>query len=380
MENETEIIANELGVKLDSKLLVKDLSVAEQQIVEIVKIFSQKPQFVILDEPTSSLSDNEIKQLFNIINRMKEKGVTFVYISHRMEEIQEIGDDGSVLRDGKFITNIPSVKESKIDEIISYVVGRPLEQVFPHRTSKIYEEIALEVKNLNAAKNVKNICFSVKKGEVLGFSGLVGAGRTETAKTIFGEMKKTSGKVIKNGVELKINCPRDAINAGIGFLTENRKEEGLFLSKSVGWNIVSASLNKIKLKGFLNSGKETNIVNKFVDILKIKTKNIDNPVKFLSGGNQQKVVFAKWLCAGSDVYIFDEPTRGIDIGAKSEIYKLINSLVDEGNSVIIISSELPEVIGVSDRIAVFREGEIVKMLNKEDATQEKIMYYAMGGK
>jgi len=378
MENETIRLGKELGIELDPKRLVKTLSVAEQQIVEIVKVFSQNPKFVVLDEPTSSLSDNEIRNLFNIITLMKKKGVTFIYISHRMEEIQEIGDDASVLRDGKYITYIEDVKHTSMDTIISYVVGRPLIQIFPERNAEI-GEVTFEVKNLSDKNHVKDVSFFVRKGEVLGFSGLVGSGRTETAKAIFGFTKKTSGQIFKEGKELKINSPVDAIASGIGLLTENRKEEGLFLQKSVAWNTVSASVDKIKVHRLLNKKKEFSLVNKYVDMLKIKLPSIERAVKYLSGGNQQKVVFAKWLSAGCNVYIFDEPTRGIDIGAKTEVYKLINNLAEEGNAIIVISSELPEILGVSNRIAIFREGHLVKTLEAKDATQEKIMLYAMGG-
>lgn len=379
METETVRLGKELGIDLDPKVLVKHMSVAEQQVVEIVKMFSQNPQFVILDEPTSSLSGNEIDNLFNIIRTMQKKGVTFIYISHRMEEIKQIGNSGTILRDGKFVAHIDDVKNADINEIIAYVVGRPLRQIYPTRNVKV-GEVFLDVKGLSVPNLVYDVDLFVRRGEVLGFSGLVGSRRTETAKAIFGELKKSSGKIILGGEEVAINSPCDAIKAGIGLLTENRKEEGLFLSKSVCWNVVSASIEKVKKNGFLSRKTETEIVNDYVDRLKIKLPSIDRAVKYLSGGNQQKVVFAKWLCAESKLYIFDEPTRGIDVGAKVEVYKLINSLVEEGNAVIVISSELPEVLGVCDRIAVFHEGKIVTTLPKEEATQEKIMYYAMGGK
>ena len=378
MEAETVRRGKELGIDLDPKALVKHLSVAEQQIVEIVKMFSQNPKFVILDEPTSSLSGNEIKKLFTIIKTMQKKGVTFIYISHRMEEIKEIGNGGSVLRDGKFITNIEDVKQVDINDIISYVVGRPLLQIFPERKAEI-GEVLLEAVGISVPNLVHDINLFVHRGEVLGFSGLVGSGRTETAKAIFGELRRSSGKIYKDGKEIVIRNPNDAIKAGIGLLTENRKEEGLFLSKAVSWNVVSASIEKLKKHGFLNKKIETDLVNEYVTKLRIKLPGIHRAVKYLSGGNQQKVVFAKWLCAGSDVYIFDEPTRGIDVGAKTEVYKLINTLAEQGNAIIVISSELPEVLGVCDRIAVFHEGTIAVTLNREEATQEKIMYYAMGG-
>ena len=378
MYNETVRWSQELGVELDPQRKVKTLSVAEQQIVEIVKMFSQSPKIVILDEPTSSLSDNEIEKLFQIVRLMQKKGVTFIYISHRMEEIREIGNGGSVLRDGKFISAIEDVRTTSLDQIISCIVGRPLDQVYPERHAKI-GGTALEVRNLSVPGTLYDISFSVRKGEVLGFSGLVGAGRTETAKAIFGALKKSSGQIFLNGREVNIRNPHDAIRHGIGLLTENRKEEGLFLQKSVAWNATSASLEKIRVRGLLNFRREEALVRQNVETLNIKLASIDRQVRYLSGGNQQKVVFAKWLNAESTVYIFDEPTRGIDIGAKSEIYGIINRMAEEGHAVIVISSELPEILGVCDRIAVFHEGRLVRELDRGDATQEKIMYYAIGG-
>ena len=378
MNEETVRWGRELGVELNPQITVKHLSVAEQQIVEIVKMFSQNPRIVILDEPTSSLSDHEIENLFQIVKRMKDKGVTFIYISHRMEEIKEIGDGGSVLRDGRFITAIEDVKDMPLDRIISFIVGRSLDQVYPKRDARI-GEVVFEVQNLSVPNTIHDVYFTVRAGEVLGFSGLVGSGRTETAKAIFGALKKSSGKILIHGAEVSIQNPHDAIRQGIGLLTENRKEEGLFLNKSVSWNAVSASLDKIKKHGFLNFRMERKIVTDYVEALKIKLASVDREVKYLSGGNQQKVVFAKWLNARSSIYIFDEPTRGIDVGAKSEIYGIINQLAESGNAVIVISSELPEILGVSDRIAVFHEGHLVKILPGEGTTQEEIMYYAIGG-
>lgn len=378
MNEETVKWGRELGLELDPQRKVLELSVAQQQIVEIVKVFSQSPQIVVLDEPTSSLSDNEIHNLFQIVNRMKEKGVTFIYISHRMEEIQTIGNGGSVLRDGKFITAIEDVKKISMDEIISYIVGRPLDQVYPERKVKV-GDVCFEVKNLSVPNKIYDISFTVRKGEVLGFSGLVGAGRTETAKAIFGALRKSEGEIYINGNKVEIHNCSDAIHHGIGLLTENRKEEGLFLTKSVAWNTVSASLKKIKKHGILNFKKEQSLVYEYIGALNIKVPSVEREVKYLSGGNQQKVVFAKWLSAESQVYIFDEPTRGIDVGAKSEIYGIINDLAEKGNAVIVISSELPEVLGVCDKVAIFHEGHLVKVMDCKEATQEKIMLYAIGG-
>ena len=265
-----------------------------------------------------------------------------------------------------------------MSEIIRHIVGRELTQQYPSRKTKI-GEVVLNVEHLSVRNVLHDISFQVHAGEVFGFSGLVGAGRTETVKAIFGEYKKSDGQITLHGKELNIKSPHDAIRAGIGLLPENRKEEGLFLTKPISWNISFASLEKIKNGRFLSFAKERQIVRQYVDELRVKASSLNRAVKYLSGGNQQKVVFAKWLSAGSDVYIFDEPTRGIDVGAKREIYEIINKLSEEGHAVIVISSELPEILGICDNIAVFHEGHLVKTIPGKEATQEIIMYYAMGG-
>lgn len=379
MRSETIRWGQELGVELDPDIRVKKLTVAGQQLVEIVKVFSQNPQIVILDEPTSSLSDKEIDNLFSIIRRMQKKGVTFIYISHRMEEIKQIGNSGTVLRDGKFVVRIEDVCAMEIENIISYIVGRPLDEQFPKRKAVI-GDVLLEAKNITVPGLVQDVSFQVKRGEVLGFSGLVGAGRSETAKAVFGSLRRTGGQILIDGRQVNIRSPHEAIKAGIGLLPENRKEEGLVLNKSIAWNIVFSSLGSMKGKFLLSGKREGEAVDHYTDQLHIKTTSSDKQVKFLSGGNQQKVVFAKWLCAKSSIYIFDEPTRGIDVGAKSEIYGIINDLVSGGNAVIVISSELPEILGICDRIAVFHEGSIKKIIDRKEATQENIMYYALGGR
>lgn len=368
----------ELGVELDPHMQVKKLSVAQQQIVEIVKMFSQNPQIVILDEPTSSLSDNEIDNLFQIILRMQKKGITFIYISHRMEEIKRIGNSGTVLRDGKYIATIEDVKQMDMDQIIKLIVGRDLEEQYPARQSEI-GDVLLDVQGLTVKGLIENVSFQVHRGEVLGFSGLVGAGRTTTAKAVFGALKKTAGKITVDGKEVHIRNPQDAIRCGISLLPENRKEEGLVLTKSIAWNMVFASLHKYKRGPFLDEKKQYADVAAYRDMLSIKAPSLDRQIKYLSGGNQQKVVFAKWLCAESKIYFFDEPTRGIDVGAKSEMYKIINMLVGQGHAVIVISSELPEILGICDRVAVFHEGRLTGTLDRKDATQEAIMHYALGG-
>lgn len=368
----------ELGVDhIDPHTQVRKLSVADQQIVEIVKVLSQDPSIIILDEPTSSLSDNEIENLFRIIRILKKKGVTFIYVSHRMEEIQQIGDRATVFRDGTLTGIIEDCKNADMDEIINMIVGRTLDEKFPAREKHI-GEVVMEVKNLEVPGTIYDINFRLHKGEVLGFSGLVGAGRTSTAKAIIGAIPKSKGEIYINGMLTAIRSPSEAIQNGIGYLPEDRKYEGLILNKSVKDNITLASLTRKFMRGLIiQHKKEASVAEEYREKLRIKTPNISRQVKFLSGGNQQKVVFAKWLCSEVNIYIFDEPTRGIDVGAKSEIYQIINNLVSQGAAVIVISSELPEILGVCDRVIVMRDGRVTTELDRDEATQEKIMNYAI---
>ena len=375
---ECEKQIRELGIELNVYEKVRRLSIAEQQIVEIVKILSQNPQLIVLDEPTSSLSDNEIENLFRIIRDLQKKGITFIYISHRMEEIQEIGDTASVLRDGEYIGYIPDLRHINMDEIIKMIVGRTLDAKFPYNNAK-KGDVYFEVKNLSVPRTIYDISFQVRTGEVVGLAGLVGAGRTETAKAIFGVMPGTTGQVFVDGREVHIRSPQDAIRAGISYLPEDRKNEGLVLTKTVRENITMAALRHYIRHGIIQNRMERESAQEYSERLRVKTPDIERQVRFLSGGNQQKVVFAKWLCAQSRIYLFDEPTRGIDVGSKREIYQIINSLAEQGAAVVVISSELPEIIGVCDRIIVLHEGHQMATLTHEEATQERIMYYAIGG-
>lgn len=369
----------EMGIPINPRARVRDLSVAEQQIVEIVKILSQEPSIIILDEPTSALSDHEIENLFSIVNKLKkEKGITFIYISHRMEEIKHIGDRASVLRDGRYIGLLPDLSAVRLDDIINMIVGRTLDEKFPRRNVSI-GDVCFEVKDISVIKTIYDVSFTVRAGEVLGLAGLVGSGRTSTAKAIIGMLPKKSGRILLDGKQANISTPNDAIKMGIGYLPEDRKREGLLLSKPVRENITLAALNKFKRMGVLSRQMEGKAALEYKDLLAIKTPGIERLTKFLSGGNQQKVVFAKWLCAKTRVYIFDEPTRGIDVGSKSEIYKIINNLAAQGAAIIVISSELPEILGVCDRIVVMCEGRITGEVSRSEATQEKIMKYAIGG-
>lgn len=378
MYSECDRWIRELGVNhINPRTQVRRLSVADQQIVEIVKVFSQNPSIVILDEPTSSLSENEIQNLFHIITTLKEKGVTFIYVSHRMEEIKQIGDRATIFRDGSLTGEIDDCKTADMDEVINMIVGRTLDEKFPRRESHI-GKVALEVRGIQVPNTIYDISFQVHKGEVLGLSGLVGSGRTSTAKAIVGAIPRTAGDILIDGEPVKIHAPSDAIAHGIGYLPEDRKFEGLLLTKSVKENITLPSLKRKFRKGCILDGrKERAAAEEFRKKLRIKTPNINRLSKFLSGGNQQKVVFAKWLCSEASIYIFDEPTRGIDIGAKSEIYQIINDLVAQGAAVIVISSELPEILGICDRILVMRDGRITANIARCDATQEKIMSYSI---
>jgi ABC-type sugar transport system ATPase subunit len=370
---------SEMGIDIDSRARVRNLSVAEQQIVEIVKILSQEPSIIILDEPTSALSDHEIDNLFSIVNKLKrEKGITFIYISHRMEEIKFIGDRASVLRDGHYIGLLPDLKTAKLDDIINMIVGRTLDEKFPKRDVDI-GGVVLDIDDLTVAKTIYNVSFNVRAGEVLGLAGLVGSGRTSTAKAIIGMLPIKSGTVRIAGDAADIRSPNDAIKMGIAYLPEDRKREGLLLTKPVRENVTLPTLKKFKRFGSLSKRLEAVAVNGFKEMLSIKTPSIERLAKFLSGGNQQKVVFSKWLCAQTRVYIFDEPTRGIDVGSKSEIYKIINNLAGDGAAIIVISSELPEILGVCDRVVVMCEGRVAGEIDRSEATQEGIMKYAIGG-
>lgn len=365
----------EMGVTLNPKSLVSDLGVAYQQIVEIVKCVSQKARILIMDEPSAPLTKNEIEAMFRIVAKLKQNGVTIIYISHRLEEIFEICDRVSIMRDGKYIAT-KNVKDITRKDLIVNMVGRELGEVYPCKTDAS-KEVILEVENLYTSK-LKNISFQLKKQEILGFGGLVGAGRTELARAIFGADKIISGKIRLHNKCIQIRSPKDAINHCIGLLPEDRKQHGLILGLSIKENITFGILDKISTNSFIRQKHENNLCEKLKIDLKIKTPDIMQKAKNLSGGNQQKVVLSKWLAMKCDVLIFDEPTRGIDIGAKQEIYRLLKDLAESGISIIMISSEMPELIGMSDRIIVMHEGKITGELSKEEYSQEKILELASG--
>src|SRR6266511_1628380 len=366
---------NGLGLTLDPHKLIKELKVAEQQMIEVAKALSLDARILIMDEPTAALSEHEIKELFAIIRSLRDKGVSIVYISHRMEELFEIGDRVTVLRDGRTVGTY-YVREMSKSELIRLMVDRELTELFPKERAELGPEV-LRVEGLNTQGGLKDISFSLRKGEVLGIAGLLGAGRTELARAIFGLDKIASGTISINGSPQRIGSPRAAINSGIGFLTEDRKSQGLVLPLSVKENLCLASVDKFSRWGLMNAQEEQQAADRYVKDLRIKTPSLNQKVVYLSGGNQQKVVLSKWLCCKSEVFIFDEPTRGVDVGAKAEIYQLMNRLTASGVAIIMISSEMLEVLGMSDRILVMRGGRITGEFSAEEATSERILQCAL---
>lgn len=374
---ESQRVLDRLGVRIDARSPVNMLSVAQQQMVEIAKATSKQCRIIIMDEPSATLTEHELQALFGLIRRLKGEGVSIVYISHRLEEIFDVCDRATVMRDGKWIATRP-VKELNREEIIRLMVGRELGEAIPKVAAHVGEP-ALTVRNLSRAGVLHDISFTVHRGEILGLAGLVGAGRTETARAIFGADPLDGGQIELFGKPVRIRAPRDAIRLGIGLVTEDRKQQGLVLGMAVRENNTLANLDSLSRLGFIRRRAEQKVAEEYRVSLSIKTPSIEQSVQNLSGGNQQKVVLAKWLFTGSKVLIFDEPTRGIDVGAKSEIYKLMNELAAQGCAIIMISSELPEVLGMSDRILVMHEGTITGELLRADATQEKVMHLATGG-
>mgnify|MGYP005952274049 CR=1 FL=1 len=375
MEAEARSILEELKIDLDPGQVVGDLPVSKQQMVEIAKALSTHARVLIMDEPTSALTAREIEDLFRIIHSLKEKGCGIVYISHRLEELQHIVDRVTIMRDGQYITAM-NYKDTSLDEIISNMVGREIKEKFPRVECKKGRKV-LEVKNLNAGRMVRDVTFSLYEGEIVGFAGLMGAGRTETTRAIFGVDEKDGGEIFLDGNAVVIRKPEDAIKAGIVLAPEDRKKDGLCTKLSIRHNIALPNLDLICNKlGVVNHRKEVEMCDKVVRDLKVKTPNVEVNTGNLSGGNQQKVVVGKWLARNSRVVIFDEPTRGIDVAAKVEIYNLMNELKQQGIAVMFVSSEMPEVMGIADRIIVMCDGRITGELMAEEATQNKILTYA----
>jgi ribose transport system ATP-binding protein len=369
-------IIDDLGVPINAKSKVEDLGVAHQQMVEVAKALSLNARILIMDEPTSALTENEIKELFITIKGLKKRGTSIIYISHRLEELFEVGDRVTVLRDGKYIAT-HSIKDSNKSELIRLMVNRELKEQFPKVKSNRGEEV-LRVEKLIREGILNDISFNLYRGEVLGISGLLGSGRTELARALFGADKVRTGKISIKGKVHKIKTPRHAINLKMGFLTEDRKEQGLILNLSLKENICLPSVDRFSRFGIVRAGRETKATKHYVKELSIKTPSLHQKVKFLSGGNQQKVVLSKWLCSQAEIFIFDEPTRGIDVGSKVEIYNLMNELTAMGVAIIMISSELLEILGMSDRILVMHQGRITAEFIAQDATQEMILKYALG--
>lgn len=377
LREKSELLLKNIGFNIDVDTLVKNLNVGERQLIEIAKALSKNSKVIIMDEPTTALTDVETDNLFKVINKLKNENMGIVYISHRMDEIFQICDRITVLRDGKYIGDVKT-KDITKDDLISMMVGRKLEEQFPYRKSP-EGRILLKVENLSFNEKVCDVSFEARSGEILGISGLMGSGRTEMAKTIFGEYKRTSGTIIVDGEEVKIQSPKDAIEKGVCYLSEDRKKEGLILGMSVGHNMTLANLKKYE-NGIkhINKVQESKSIQEFIKKLSIKTPSSEQLIKYLSGGNQQKVILAKWLMLAPKVLIIDEPTRGIDVGAKKEIYEVLNELKSMGKSIIMISSDMAEILGICDRILIMHEGEMAGELSRAEASQEAIMKYAVG--
>jgi len=377
MYREAQEVVDRLGVRLNVRTPVNRLSVAQQQMVEIAKATSRRSSIIVMDEPSATLTEHELASLFTLIRQLKSEGVAIVYISHRLEEVFEIADRVTVLRDGhRIATN--AISELTREDIIRLMVGRELTQMIPKVPAPL-GEVVLEVRGLQRRDVLHDIDLTIRRGEVVGIAGLVGAGRTELARALFGADPIDAGEVILDGKSVRIKSPQEAIRLGVGLVTEDRKAQGLVLGMVVRENVTLANLGALTRLNFIMAGRERAVARKYVDDLSIRTPSIEQTVQNLSGGNQQKVVLAKWLFTDSKLLIFDEPTRGIDVGAKTEIYQLMNDLAARGVGILMISSELPEVLGMSDRIIVMHEGRIVGDLRASEATQEGIMHLATGG-
>lgn len=362
-----------MDVDVDAKALPRDLSVAQCQLVEIAKALKDQCKVLVMDEPTAALTNKEIGTLLNLIRRLKEEGITIIYISHRMDEIMDLSDRVTIMRDGHVITTLTTAETTQ-KEIIALMVGRELGTTFPERTATV-GDVALEVKNLCTNK-IKNVSFKLHRGEILGFAGLVGSGRTEIVRAIFGADKLDSGEIYVDGKKVEIKNPAQAISLGIGMIPEDRKRQGVHLDQSIKSNMTLLRQKDISTFFTILSKKEKELANEYIRALSIKLGSIDHMVSSLSGGNQQKIVLTKWLAAQPDIIFFDEPTRGIDVGAKAEIYELMDQLRKQGKAIVLISSEMEEVLGMSNRIIVMYEGSMTGELPGSEATQNLLMSYA----
>ncbi|MCI8525625.1 MAG: sugar ABC transporter ATP-binding protein [Oscillospiraceae bacterium] len=376
MNQRARELLGRLSLDIEPETLVGSLSVSKQQMIEIAKALLSNARVLIMDEPTSALTAKEINELFRIIKQLRSEGCGIVYISHRLEELQHIVDRVTIMRDGQFVTSM-NFQDTTLDHIISNMVGRDIQEKFP-RVETLVGETVLEVRNLNAGRMVRNVSFSVRAGEIVGIAGLMGAGRTETTRAIFGVDPKDSGEILLDGKPIRINSPRDAIRQGVVLAPEDRKKDGLCTKLSVRHNIALPNLDLIssKLLQVVSTSKEGQMVADATKNFQIKMANAEVDAASLSGGNQQKVVVSKWLARNSRIVIFDEPTRGIDVAAKVEIYRIMNQLKARGIAVLFVSSEMPEILGMSDRILVMCDGRVTGEIDIRDATQEKIMRYA----
>lgn len=378
---QTEALFEKLAINIDPNTKMHDLSIANTQMVEIAKAISYNSRLIIMDEPTSAISEKEVNHLFKIIRSLKDEGVSIIYITHKMDEVSEITDEVTVLRDGQYVGTKPSDQITK-DQLITMMVGRELKEAFHKEVKEIeaidVNEVLLSVKNLSRKGKFSDMSFEVRRGEILGLAGLMGAGRTEVLESIFGIEPYDSGEVYIRGKKTVIRSPHDAIKNRLGLLTEDRKLTGLFLPLSVQDNMITVNINHYIKGGFLDQKRIRSDCQKQNDRLAIKTPSLNQMVEYLSGGNQQKVLIARWLLYDPDILFLDEPTRGIDVGAKSEIYHLIVDLAKRGKAIVLISSEMPEILGLSDRILVMHQGRNMGEMGREEATQEKILQLASG--
>lgn len=370
-----EILAD-LNINIDPRVKMRSLSVAEMQLVEIAKAVSTDAEIIIMDEPTSALTEAEVANLYDTVRDLKSRGKAIVYISHKIEEIFAIADEITVLRDGEFVSH-DKIAAFDHDKLISLMVGRTLDQQF-HKTKHDFGKVLLRVENLSRSGEFKDVSFEVHAGEVLGFAGLIGAGRTEVVETVFGLQRADGGEIYVEGERVSIRSPGDAIRYGLALVSEDRKNVGLNLVGSVKENITMANLEKYCKFGVISSGSEKRACDDLIEMLSVKTHSRDTLVNALSGGNQQKVILARWMSTRPKILILDEPTKGIDVGAKAEIYRLIDEFAAEGGCVIMVSSEMPEILGMSDRIAVMHEGDLVAVFDRGEATQEKLLTAAAG--
>ncbi|ASS86126.1 sugar ABC transporter ATP-binding protein [Geobacillus subterraneus] len=372
----TRQLFERLEIDIDPNAKMADLSIANMQMVEIAKAISYHSKLIIMDEPTSAITEKEVHHLFRIIRSLKKEGVSIIYITHKMDELEQITDEVTVLRDGKYIGTKPSHQMTR-DELIQMMVGRELNQIF-HKPKVPIGEVALSVQGLTKKGKFHDVSFEVRKGEIVGFAGLMGSGRTEVLESVFGVAKPDAGDIYVHGKKATIRSARDAIRYGMGLLTEDRKLTGLFLPLSVEDNMITVTVNQYTKAGFLQQRKIREDCQRLAEQLSIKTPSLQQLIKYLSGGNQQKALIARWLLHNPDILFLDEPTRGIDVGAKAEIYNLIFELAKNGKAIVVVSSEMPEILGLSDRVIVMHEGRKMGELTREEATQERIMQLATG--